>query len=38
MVLDLKRIFATDNSVLQIEHTLDMSDVDFMGNFRSKIP
>lgn len=38
MVLDLKRIFATDNSVLQIEHTLDMSDVDFMGNFPLKNP
>ena len=33
MILDLKRIFATDGSVLKIEHTLDMSDVDFMGNY-----
>ncbi len=38
MVLDLKRIFATDNSVLEIEHSLDMSDVDFMGNFPLKNP
>ncbi len=38
MVLDLKRIFATDNSVLEVEHTLDMSDVDFMGNFPLKNP
>lgn len=38
MVLDLKRIFANDNSVLQIEHTLDMSDVDFSGNFPLKNP
>ncbi len=38
MILDLKRIFATDNSVLPIEHTLDMSDVDFMGNFPLKNP
>lgn len=38
MVLDLKRIFATDNSVMQIDHSLDMSDVDFMGNFPLKNP
>ncbi len=38
MVLDLKRIFATDNSVLEIEHSLDMSDVDFMGYFPLKNP
>ncbi len=38
MILDLKRIFATENSVLPIEHTLDMSDVDFMGNFPLKNP
>ena len=38
MILDLKRIFATDNSVLEIEHTLDMSDVDFYGNYPLKNP
>ncbi len=38
MVLDLKRIFATDNSVLEIKHLLNMSDVDFMGNFPLKNP
>ena len=38
MILDLKRIFATDNSVLEIEHTLDMSDVDFFGNYPLKTP
>ena len=38
MILDLKRIFATENSVLPIEHSLDMSDVDFMGNFPLKNP
>ena len=38
MILDLKRIFATDNSVLPIEHSLNMSDVDFMGNFPLKNP
>ncbi len=38
MILDLKRIFATDNSVLEIEHSLSMSDVDFMGNFPLKNP
>ncbi len=38
MVLDLKRIFATDNSVLEVEHSLDMGDVDFMGYFPLKNP
>ena len=38
MVLDLKRIFATENSVLEVEHSLDMSDVDFMGNYPLKKP
>ena len=38
MILDLKRIFATDNSVLEINHTLDMSDVDFFGNYPLKTP
>ena len=38
MILDLKRIFATENSVLEINHTLDMSDVDFFGNYPLKTP
>ncbi len=38
MILDLKRIFATEDSALQIEHTLDMSAVDHMGNFPLKNP
>lgn len=38
MILDLKRIFATEGSVLNIEHSLDMSDVDFMGNYPLKKP
>ncbi|MBE6811182.1 MAG: DUF177 domain-containing protein [Ruminococcaceae bacterium] len=38
MILDLKRIFATDNSVLEIDHTLDMSEVDFFGNYPLKTP
>ena len=38
MILDLKRIFATDNSVLDIDHSLDMSDVDFYGNYPLKTP
>ncbi|MBQ6718082.1 MAG: DUF177 domain-containing protein [Clostridia bacterium] len=36
MILDLKRIFANEGSVLSIEHSLDMSDVDFMGNYPLK--
>ena len=38
MILDLKRIFANENSSLDIEHSLDMSDVDFMGNYPLKKP
>ena len=38
MILDLKRIFATENSVMEIEHSLDMSDVDFYGNTPLKVP
>ena len=38
MILDLKRIFATEGSVLNVEHSLDMSDVDFMGNYPLKNP
>ena len=38
MILDLKRIFANEGSVLSIEHSLDMSDVDFMGYFPLKNP
>lgn len=38
MILDLKRIFATEGSVLEINHSIDMSDVDFMGNFPLKNP
>ncbi len=38
MILDLKRIFATEGSVLEINHSIDMSSVDFMGNFPLKNP
>ena len=38
MILDLKRIFATDNSVLEINHSIDMSDVDFFGSYPLKTP
>ena len=38
MILDLKRIFANEGSVLNVEHSLDMSDVDFMGNYPLKTP
>ena len=38
MVLDLRRIFATDNSVLDIDGSLDMSDVDIYYGFPLKKP
>lgn len=38
MTLDLRRIFATDNSKLSIEGSLDMSDVDIYAGFPLKKP
>ncbi len=38
MILDLKRIFANENSCLQIEESLDMSAVEVSGNFPLKNP
>ena len=38
MTLDLKRIFAIDNSQLDICGDLDMSDVDYAGGFPLKKP
>ena len=38
MTLDLRRIFATDNSVLDIDGYLDMSDVDVASGFPLKKP
>ena len=38
MTLDLRRIFATDNSVLDIDGSLDMSDVDIYYGFPLKKP
>ena len=38
MIIDLKHIFVTDNSVLPIEYCLDMSDLEFMGEYPLKKP
>ena len=38
MTLDLRRVFATDNSRLDIDGSLDMSDVDFYSGFPLKKP
>ena len=38
MILDLRRIFATENSVLDIDGCLDMSDVDIASGFPLKKP
>ena len=38
MILELKRIFATEGSVMQIDTVLDMSTVDVSGNFPLKKP
>lgn len=38
MTLDLKRIFATENSDLQINCSVDMSNLEFAGGFPLKKP
>ncbi len=38
MIIDLKHIFVNDNSTLPIEYSLDMSDVEFMGEYPLKKP
>lgn len=38
MILDLKRIFATEGSVLPIECVMDLSSVEVSGNFPLKKP
>jgi len=38
MILDLKRIFANEGSSLPIEYEMDMSEVDYSGDFPLKSP
>ncbi len=38
MILDLRRVFATDNFSLSVEGSLDMSDVDIYAGFPLKKP
>ena len=38
MIIDLKHIFVTDNSSLPIKYALDLSDVDYMGEYPLKKP
>lgn len=38
MIIDLKHIFATDNSTLPIMYALDLSDLDYMGEYPLKKP
>lgn len=38
MILDLRRVFATDNSAQEIRGSLDMSDVDVSAGFPLKKP
>ena len=38
MIIDLKRIFVNDNSSLPIEYSLDLSDVEYSGEFPLKNP
>ncbi len=38
MIIDLKHIFVNDNSSLPIEYSLDLSDVEYSGEFPLKKP
>ena len=38
MIIDLKKIFVNENSSLPIEFALDLSDVEYMGEFPLKKP
>ena len=38
MIIDLKKIFVNENSSLPIEYSLDMSYVDFSGDYPLKKP
>ena len=38
MIIDLKHIFVNDNSSLPLEYKLDMSDVEYMGEYPLKKP
>ena len=38
MTLDLRRIFSNDNSILETDGSLDMSDVDFSSGYPLKKP
>ncbi len=38
MIIDLKRIFVTDNFSLPIKYALDLSELDYMGEYPLKKP
>ncbi len=38
MIIDLKHIFVTDNSSLPLKYALDLSDIDYMGEYPLKKP
>lgn len=38
MILDLKNLFATEGARIEVDHTIDMSDVDFSGEYPLKKP
>ncbi len=38
MIIDLKHIFVTDNSVLPLMYALDLSHIDYMGEYPLKKP
>lgn len=38
MILDLKKVFITENEVLPIDYSLDMSETEYMGEYPLKKP
>lgn len=38
MILDLKKLFITENYTLPIEHSVELSDVEYMGEYPLKKP
>jgi uncharacterized protein len=38
VILDLKKVFITENEVLPIEYSMDMSETDYMGDYPLKKP
>ena len=38
MIIDLKRIFVNDNSSLPVDYSLDLSTIEYLGEYPLKVP